>query len=221
MLPNGVDNEWIRGVVGDRSILKKSRGLLAEVPVLLTVGRNHKQKGYDLIPLVIRVLKKSAVPFVWFLVGSETEAVGRSVLESGGEDSLVCITEMSPQCSCEDGEGFRTPSRELVQLLKMADIFVSTSVFEGLPLVLLEAMAAGLPIVSTDAPGCTDLVCHGRNGLVSPVGDSLAMAANIAQLIADPQHRSRFGNEALVLASDYDWKRVVLRYEDVYRSVLG
>jgi glycosyltransferase involved in cell wall biosynthesis len=64
---------------------------------------------------------------------------------------------------------------------------------EGLPRSLLEAMAAGLPIVTTDVPGCREAVAHGVNGLVVPARDGAALAAALRTLIDDPELRRKFG----------------------------
>lgn len=74
-----------------------------------------------------------------------------------------------------------------------ARIFALTSVREGQPNVILEAMAAGLPVCATETGGIPRLVTRGENGLLSPVGDSAAFADNCAALLADPAQGDRFG----------------------------
>ena len=74
-----------------------------------------------------------------------------------------------------------------------ARIFALTSVREGQPNVILEAMAAGLPVCATETGGIPRLVTRGESGLLSPVGDSAAFADNCAALLADPAQGDRFG----------------------------
>ncbi|WP_158812805.1 glycosyltransferase family 4 protein [Methylocapsa sp. S129] len=82
---------------------------------------------------------------------------------------------------------------DIPALLARSQIACLPSYREGLPRSLLEAMAAGLPIVSTDVPGCREAVRHGENGLLVPARDSLALASALRTLIEDPVLRRRFG----------------------------
>jgi glycosyltransferase involved in cell wall biosynthesis len=82
---------------------------------------------------------------------------------------------------------------DIPAILARSQIACLPSYREGLPRSLLEAMAAGLPIVSTDVPGCREAVRHGENGLLVPARDSVALAAGLRLLIEDPALRRRFG----------------------------
>ena len=75
----------------------------------------------------------------------------------------------------------------------LLDLYVATSLKEGLPLAPLEAMAAGLPIVATDVPGHRDVVVNGETGLLVPAEDSAALADAIADLAADRARRRKMG----------------------------
>lgn len=80
--------------------------------------------------------------------------------------------------------------------LTRADVFVFPSAAEGMPNALLEAMAAALPIITTDAPGCRDLIQHERTGLLVPPGDSRAVADAMLRLATDPPLARRLGHAA-------------------------
>jgi glycosyltransferase involved in cell wall biosynthesis len=83
---------------------------------------------------------------------------------------------------------------DIPAILARSQIACLPSYREGLPRSLLEAMAAGLPIVSTDVPGCREAVRHGENGLLVPARDSVALAAALRTLIEDAELRRRFGD---------------------------
>ncbi|TXF13339.1 glycosyltransferase family 4 protein [Pelomicrobium methylotrophicum] len=85
------------------------------------------------------------------------------------------------------------PREDMPATLNAAHIVCLPSYREGLPKVLLEAMACGRAVVTTDAPGCRDCVRDGDNGLLVPVGDAGALAAAIRQLLDDPDLRRRMG----------------------------
>ena len=85
---------------------------------------------------------------------------------------------------------------DVIGLMKASDIFVMPSRFEGLSIAMIEAMACGLPIVASDAPGLRTYIEHGQNGLLFPVEDHKAMAKYILQLAEDRNLRDRLSLEA-------------------------
>ena len=82
---------------------------------------------------------------------------------------------------------------DVPSLLKSADLYVLPSRTEGLPNALLEAMVAGCPIVTTDVPGCRDLIRHEETGLLVPCGDVAALAAAMHRLLDDRDIALKFG----------------------------
>jgi len=104
------------------------------------------------------------------------------------------------------------------QALADADLLVLPSEAEGFGLVLIEAMAAGVPVVATDAPGIRDVVRHEQNGLLVPVGDPEALAGAIVRLAEDADLRRRLTEQGLRdVAERYTWEPVMRQY----RRVLG
>ena len=88
------------------------------------------------------------------------------------------------------------PAEALVDVFAMADIFVLPSRSEAFPRVLIEAMAAGLAVVTTDAPGCRDVVEGGRYGRMARVDDASDLARQTATLLDDPGERARLAEQA-------------------------
>jgi glycosyltransferase involved in cell wall biosynthesis len=95
--------------------------------------------------------------------------------------------------------------RDVPQLLEDADVFVLSSRSEGAPLSILEAMAAGLPVVASAVGGVPEIVDDGTTGLLVPPGDAGALAAALERLLADPALRSRLGGAG--------WERVRERFD--------
>lgn len=90
--------------------------------------------------------------------------------------------------------------KDMVELLKTTDIACLPSYREGLPMSLLEAMAAGKPLVTTDAPGCRATVRDGRNGFLVPPKESQPLANALAKLIENPELREKMGKQSRLLA---------------------
>ena len=84
--------------------------------------------------------------------------------------------------------------------LAQADVFCLPSYREGVPNALLEAAASGLPIVTTDVPGCRDVVTHGVNGLLVPVRNALILAEALETLLSDAQLRHQMGSAGREIA---------------------
>ena len=111
---------------------------------------------------------------------------------------------------------------DVASLLRCADLFVFPSRTEGLPNALLEAMAAGLPIVTTDAPGCRDLVTDERTGLQVPYGDTSSLARAMRRLLDDRALAGRLGAAArAAVESDWAIGPMLDAYEMLYRRVIA
>ncbi|HUJ40898.1 MAG TPA: glycosyltransferase [Candidatus Acidoferrales bacterium] len=108
---------------------------------------------------------------------------------------------------------------ELPGLLARDQIFVLPSHFEGMPLTLLEAMAAGLPCVTTDTCGMRDLVTQGDNGALVPTGSADALAAAVSRLLDSPAQRKRMGTAARETARRTSWDTAAEAWESLLAGV--
>ena len=111
---------------------------------------------------------------------------------------------------------------DVPQLLAGLDVFLLTSLFEGLPRTVLQAMAASVPVVATDTGGVAEVVVDGETGRLVPPGDPAAAAAAIVALAADPGLRARLAAEARSrLTEEFDIRFMVRDLEDLYDDVLA
>ncbi len=106
------------------------------------------------------------------------------------------------------------------EIVANTDLFVLPSESESFGLAALEAMASGVPVVSTDTGGLPEVNIHGLSGLLSPVGDVEGMAANALTILHDQASRERFREGALEQARRFDLHLVLPRYEELYREVV-
>ena len=107
---------------------------------------------------------------------------------------------------------------DVISLLKASDIFVMPSRYEGLSIAMIEAMACGLPIVASDAPGLTDYIDHEQNGLLFPVEDHKALAERILQLAKDEKLRSALSRgDRESFERQYDMRRNIKFLDTLFR----
>jgi len=109
---------------------------------------------------------------------------------------------------------------DIHEIMPIFDIFVLPSLNEGMGRVLVEAMAAGIPIVASKVGGIPDLVQHGENGLLVPPGDEKALAAGIRQLINDPQKAKKMGQRGRELCNQFSEKSMVEKIDLLYTELL-
>ena len=170
----------------------------------ITVARLVPQKGLDVLVDALPRLSGAAAEWPVTLVGDgpERETLLQQAQDLGVTDRLRCL-------------GFRSdPERFLAE----AAVFVLPSRFEGMPNALLEAMAAGLAVIVTDAsPGPLEVVEQGVSGLVVPSDDSAALAAAMQALATDPDRCRQMGAAARARIAALDWPLL----EPVWRSILA
>ena len=107
------------------------------------------------------------------------------------------------------------------EVVASCDLFALTSETESFGLAALEAMACSVPVVSTDGGGLPEVNIHGVSGLLSPVGDTAAMAANAKTILHDEATYQRYRTGALSEARRFDLELVLPRYEELYNSVVA
>ena len=177
------------------------------VPLLVNVGALVGHKGQkhllDAMPLVMR-----EVPDVHLVILGEGEL--RAALERQVKDLHLERVVRMP--------GFR---EEVLSLMKSADLFVTSSVTEGLGSAVLDAMAMGLAVVGTTAGGTPEAVVHDQTGLLVPPAEPALLAREIVRLLKDPELRARYGRAGQARVEEhFGVDKLVEGTLAVYREVL-
>ena len=207
VIPNGVDTERFQNVPGSaRESVRTSLGLGNEF-VWLAVGRFEVAKDYPNMLRAFARVREAQKDTVLLLVGGgslqgETEALTRSL----GLTSAVRFLGMRP---------------DVPELMSAADAYVMSSAWEGMPLVLLEAAAAGLPVVATLVGGNQEVVLHEETGLLVPPNHSDSLGDAMLRLMRSPEaeRRSMGRRGREYVQRQYRLGRVVDRWEEVYHAV--
>lgn len=147
---------------------------------ILYVGRLAAGKGLPILFESLIALKSSYPNFTLDVVGDGSD-----------RENLEALVEQFGLSTQVNFLGYKSQS-EVREQLQRVDIFVLPSFSEGVPVVLMEAMAAGVPVVATKVGGICELVDDGVNGFLATPGDHQSLTAYLGQLLADPQLRARF-----------------------------
>jgi glycosyltransferase involved in cell wall biosynthesis len=177
-------------------------------PLVISAGRMSEQKNHVLLLEAILRLRRAGVRCRAMIAGDGPlrAFLERRIDEMGIADQVVLPGNV----------------RDLTELMQGADVFVLPSLWEGLPLVLLEAMACGLPVVGTRIRGVAEVVEDGVSGLLVEPGDVGAMAKAIANLLGSAQRRAAFGAAGLeIVRREYDFARVAAALGSLYRESLS
>jgi glycosyltransferase involved in cell wall biosynthesis len=187
--------------------LRSRLGIPRGSRIALTVGRLSKEKGHaDLIDAIAHLQKAGGCPAIRFVIvgdGPERSALERRARESGIADRVLFAGHQ---------DGVRT-------YYGLADAFILPSHSEGSPNALLEAMSAGLPIVSTDAGGAAELVSNENTALVVERRAPLGLGRAIGRLLTDRQLASRLGAGAQCAARNYTPDAYAAALIEIYRAV--
>lgn len=207
-IPNGVDIRAFSPQRGSREDVRQALGL-GDALLLLTVGRFVEAKDYpNLFHTIKRVVAQR--PDLTLLV------VGTGELEKE-------LHQLVRSLDIEDHVRFLGTRTDIPKLMNAADLYVMASAWEGLPMVLLEASACALPIVSTDVGGVGEIVTEGQTGYLAPPQNPQALAEAILKMIDLPEgsrkalgQNARRHTEAL-----YDFDKVTTTWENLYLKLLA
>lgn len=216
-IPNGVDLDRLASS-SDRSATRRAHGIADGDYVFLAVGRNHPKKNYHLLLQAGALMKAAgAANFRIVIAGLGTSNLRQEADRLGIAAETVLIEQIGGH---EAGRPLLLPADSLVQLYQAADAFAFPSLMETFGIVLVEAMAAGLPIITTDAPGCRDIIRNGLDGLMVSPSDPAQLAAAMTKVQSDSGLSRDMAARARARADTFSWDNVVAQYETIYYQLL-
>ncbi|MFX0199681.1 MAG: glycosyltransferase family 4 protein, partial [Candidatus Hodarchaeota archaeon] len=176
--------------------------------VISLMGRLGKRKGvYDLLEAFNKL--RSDVPEAHLFLGGDGDITGvKDIIKEKKLENQIHIL------------GWVTGEQK-IQVFKQSDIYVLPSYHEGLPVSIVEAMAAGAPIISTPIGGIPEAVIENRNGFLIKPGDVDALCSRLRLLLRDKNLRERMGRESLLIIQEkFDIEKITNKLVDLYNEIL-
>jgi glycosyltransferase involved in cell wall biosynthesis len=199
-IPNGIELAPARrSPVEVRASLRIPDG----APVVGTAGRLTGQKGLEFLIQAATLLRPRYPDLRVLLVGDG--------------DQRGALEEQARAAGLDDRVHFLGIRMDIPDLLGVFDIYALPSRWEGLPMAVLEAMAAGLPVVASDVGGVPTAIRDGMEGFLVPPGEPAALAGALAKLLSDPDLRARMGTASLRrYEHNFTLEEMTRRYEALY-----
>ncbi|CCU81051.1 Glycosyl transferase, group 1 [Halanaerobium saccharolyticum subsp. saccharolyticum DSM 6643] len=178
LIYNGIDLDKIDKGLENAVNLKQEFGIADDNIIIGNIGRLSYQKGHEFLIEAVELLKQEREDFVVLIIGDgeREEEIKKLVKEKKIEDHIVFT-------------GFRD---DVYSLLPGLDFLVHTARWEGFGFVIAEAMAAGLPVVSTDVSNISEIVVEGETGYLAEAGNSEDIAAKMLKMI-EQKNKNNFG----------------------------
>ncbi|WP_055478950.1 MSMEG_0565 family glycosyltransferase [Sphaerimonospora mesophila] len=216
VVPNGVDPLRYRQAPPDLVARLRARVGASDRPMLLAVGGIEPRKGSDtLVAALSRLVGRRTPPPVLAVLGGHSfqdhRAYRERVLASLGPLGLTLGRDVV--------ELGTVPEEEMAAWYAAADVLAFPSVKEGFGLAALEAMAAGVPVVTSDLPVFREWLVPGRDALLVPVGDADALADALSRALDDHALRDRLRTAGLALVDGYTWTASAKRHLELYAEV--
>jgi len=201
VIPNGVDVDRFQRAVPIARWKDGKRNVLF-------VGRHEPRKGLLELLKAYRILRKTGCDCRLLVVG--TGPLGREARRYIATRRLLGVEFLG-----------RVSDEEKAQLYRTADVYVSPATGgESFGIVLLEAMAAGTPIVASDIHGYKGVVRRGREALLVPPREPKQIAAAVGRLLRDDELRTEMGRAGAARAQEFSWERVTRKVDDYYGVVI-
>lgn len=200
-IPNGIDTQTFSPEAAtDRAQVRGELGLPLNAKVVLFAGHEFRRKGLEQVLRAASI--SSARPHV-LVVGSDSAAPFRGLVKSLGlEDRVVFAGRRS----------------DMPRVFGASDVLILPTVYEAFPLVCMEAMATGVPLITTPVGGVEDYLIHGENGFLTE-RDPGDIAGYIDRLFTSDHEYGRISAAARQTALDYSWNRITDRYIDLFENV--
>jgi len=198
VIPNGIDIAYFDSITPDPE-LRKSLGIKPDDFVIICVANLHINKGHRyLLEAFEQLHSLPSHPFQ----GGESKRGLKLILVGDGTERKN-LEQQIKNYQSKNNILFLGRRTDIPQLLKISDIFVLPTMFEGMSNAILEAMASGLPVITTGIPENKEIIEDNKTGLIVPVKNSIALAQTIEKLLGDKNQSESLGGNARKKIQEY------------------
>jgi glycosyltransferase-like protein len=215
VIHNGVDAGRFRSPDSSLVGQLRQRAGAADRPLILSVGGIEPRKGSDTLVRALAALRESGRDPVLAVVGGHSFQDYRAYADR----VLAMIPELGLRPGRDVVQLGTVPDDELPAWYAAADVLAFPSTKEGWGLAVLEAMSAGLPVVTSDLPVFLEYLRPGRDALLVPVGDAAALARALAAVLDDPALAARLRAAGLAVSRRFTWARSAREHRAIYAGV--
>lgn len=206
VIPNGIDISRFNGI--KKEAARMSLGISADDKVLLYAGSLRPEKGVSFLIKSVSIIKRDFPDIKLLIVGD-------------GKDRYE-MEKLSKELQLDCNIRFvgRVKNEEVPQYFILSDIFILASLMEGFPNVLLEAMAAGLPIICTNVCGLPEIVSDGKNGYLIDPCDPAAIAEKVSIILNDEELKKTISYNNKKKSIEFSLEKTAEKLEEVYKGIL-
>lgn len=180
---------------------------------IVNVARiTYHKKGQDILVKALKLCKDKGVNFHCNIIG---------VTFSHDKESYDYLCNLIKESNLESEISFLLNRTDVPELLKQADLFLLPSRYEGMPIVVLEAMAAGLPVIASNIPGSNDIIVHNFNGLLFENENYKDLSEKIIYLYENRATMSLVRQNAFEHLKNFDIAIMLKNYENLYKNLLN
>lgn len=205
-ISNGVDLSHFRPGKAPESIYNKY-GIPQDKQIVLYVGRVDPEKNVETVINAFKEARKKVPKTELVIVG---EGVDKARLEQktkhDGDDSVKFLGRVMPP--------------DLYEIYKVGDVFATASEIETQGIVLIEAAAAGLPLIAVNKGAVFEVCLTDKNGFLCRPGDESQISEAMVKILSDQKMRERFSKESLVIAKEHDFETTLDRFINIYDGLI-
>ena len=204
-LNNAINLKRFEKAYPSRQELRRQLGLPEDQFIIGSVGRLSEQKDYQTL------VRAAAI-----VMGISPQAY---FIQAGDGEQRQELEALAADLGLTGKFHFLGRQPEIEKYLAAMDLFVSSSLWEGLPTVILESMASGVPVVATDIPGTRDLIEAGVNGWLAQAGNPEALAQKIMEALHSPELRATFIQRSRQVVNRFSIENVAQQHERLYQTL--
>lgn len=188
----------------EKEVAKKNLNLVDQRKIILTIGNLEKVKGYETLIKALRIVSRSRNDFLCLHIGDGTKVsyIKKLISKYNLNDNVKLLG--------------RKPHNDLVYWFGACDFFVSSSLFEGNPTVMFEALGCGKPFIGTKVGGIPEVIYIQKYGLLSQPGNENALAENIMKAL----NLDWESKKILEYSKQYKWENITRKIVEIYKNLI-